>query len=118
MDFVSEEAEIAGKGIKEYLDKKGKESKNYLSTVCGNNISYIVPQKINQNAKEPVKLFFRVKAPIKNAVITIKMGDKIKRINKIAVAPGEMEYAIIKPEDFKTLKEIVVSVDKKGENNG
>lgn len=119
VDFVSEEAEIAGKGISEYLLSKNKnKQKKYVNTICGNNVGYVVPQKINLEVSEPVKLFFRVREPMKNAVINVTTASGVKKINKIAVAPGEMEYVTLKPEEIKGAKEIVINVTLKGENNG
>ena len=110
---------VKRKSISEYLLSKNKnKQKKYVNTICGNNVGYVVPQKINLEVSEPVKLFFRVREPMKNAVINVTTASGVKKINKIAVAAGEMEYVTLKPEEIKGAKEIVINVTLKGENNG
>ena len=75
VDFVSEEAEIAGKSAVEYLNSQKTEKKT-VDVARGKNVSYVLPQKINANTDEDVKLFFRVTKPCKNCTISIMSGEK------------------------------------------
>ena len=95
VDFVSEEAELAGKYAANYVIH-GTREHNYVDVVNGKNISYVCPQKIDKNLGENVKLFFRVTNTFKDCVITAKCGDKIlvQKKKKIAV-PGEMETLML-----------------------
>ncbi len=95
VDFVSEEAELAGKFASKYV-LSGKTEKDYVQIVNGKNVSYVCPQKVDKNLKENVKLFFRVTNTFKDCTITAKCGDKIlmQKKKKIAV-PGEMETLML-----------------------
>ncbi len=98
VDFVSEESEIAGKGAAEYVKAGAKEHKS-IDIINGKNISYVLPQKIDTDIVEPVKLFFRVRNTFKNCTIKVLSGEReiIARKKKAAV-PGEMETLILTKE--------------------
>ncbi|MBO7214570.1 MAG: FAD-dependent oxidoreductase [Clostridia bacterium] len=112
VDFVSEEAEIAGKYAASYV-LNGKEEKKVVETNCGTNVTYVLPQKINLNSNENVKLFFRVNKVIKNCVVTVSCGDEVIATKKKKISvPGEMETALLLADKVKNLKgDIVVSVE-------
>lgn len=105
VDFVSEEAEIAGKCAYEYLSKQNAK-KQTVDVVRGNNVSYVLPQKLNVNEMADVKLFFRVVKPCKNCTISIMCGDKViaQKKKKVAV-PGEMETFMLKADKLKDLSQ-------------
>lgn len=114
VDFVSEEAEIAGKSAALYV-KNGKVDREVVNTICGDNVSYTLPQRINKKATENVKVFFRVNKVIKNCTVLVECGGKIilQKKKKICV-PGEMETALILQDKLSGLSgDITVSV--KGE---
>lgn len=101
VDFVSEEAEIAGKGAANYI--KGEETENTdIQTVCGKGVRYIVPQRIT--SVQDISLFFRVTEVKKNVYITVTDGDKVlyKR-KKQKTAPGEMERVDLNETDIKEI---------------
>ncbi len=106
VDFVSEEAEIAGRYAAKYV-LEGKTQGETLAVENGKNISYVCPQKIDLSQKGNTKLFFRVTNTFKNPTIKITSGDKVllQRKKKIAV-PGEMETALI------TEKMLAEAIDK------
>ena len=103
VDFVSEESEIAGKFAAGYVIN-GEKVHDYEYTVEGDNVSYVLPQKIDKNVSGNVKLFFRVKDTFKNCVVRVKSGDDVilERKKKI-VAPGEMETLILTEDKIKNL---------------
>lgn len=103
VDFVSEEAEIAGKYAADYVIN-GAFNHNAVSCINGKNISYVLPQKIDKSIRGNVKLFFRVSNVFENCVVRVMCGDKIlvERKKKIAV-PGEMETIIIKEDIISSL---------------
>lgn len=111
VDFVSEEAEIAGRAAADYI-LSGEKQRDTLSTVAGDNVSYVLPQLADKNAKPFVKLFFRVRKEIRNAKIVVRSGDKIlsEKVKKIVV-PGEMENVILTEKMLESAcKEICVEV--------
>ena len=96
VDYVSEEAEIAGRAAAEYLSgRSGGEID--VKIVTDGKIRYTVPQRIS--AQRDVTVYFRVSDVFRNVRIVVKDGDKIL-INKKKqkVAPGEMETVTIKSE--------------------
>ena len=95
VDFVSEEAEMAGRYAAKYV-LEGNSTKNYVEILNGKNVSYVCPQKVDKNLGEHVKLFFRVTNTFKNCTITAKSGDKILMQKKKQIAvPGEMETLML-----------------------
>ena len=111
VDFVSEESEIAGRAAADYIFN-GEKQRDTLSTVAGDNVSYVLPQLADKNAKPFVKLFFRVRKEIRNAKIVVRSGDKIlsEKVKKIVV-PGEMENVILTEKMLESAcKEICVEV--------
>ncbi len=112
VDFVSEEAELTGKAVAEYI-KNGEKQRDVIHTANGKNVSYVLPQKIDKNAEKFVKLFFRVTGAYKNAKIVLKSGDKVlmERTKKIVV-PGEMENIVVPINLLKEAKsDIILSVE-------
>jgi hypothetical protein len=95
VDFVSEESEIAGAAAAEYA-LSGEKPRVCIDCVNGKNIGYVLPQKIDKNAKGNVKLFFRVTNTFKNCTIRAESGGKVlvERKKRIAV-PGEMETLLL-----------------------
>lgn len=113
VDFVSEEAELTGKAVYEYLTK-GEPERDNIAVEKGANVGYVLPQTVNKNKKGTVKLFFRVRKEMKNPTVKVFSGDNIifERKKKSA-APGEMESVILAVDKLKDLdKNIVVSVEE------
>lgn len=98
VDFVSEEAETAGRGAADYVLGGGGD-KSPLDVLNGQNISYVLPQKIDKNLAGDVKLFFRVNNTFKNCTIKAVSGDTVLSVRKKKIAvPGEMETLILKAD--------------------
>ncbi len=111
VDFVSEEAEIAGRAATDYI-LNGEKQRDTLAAVAGDNVSYVLPQLADKKAKPFVKLFFRVRKEIRNAKIVVRSGNKIlsEKVKKIVV-PGEMENVILTEKMLESAcKEICVEV--------
>lgn len=117
VDFVSEESEIAGKYAAEY-SLNGERHKKLVSTVAGTDVSYVLPQKIDVNLSGNVSLYFRVKAVVRNPVISIKCGEKeILSVKKPIVVPGEMQRVNLPDRLFPEISEISgeITVEIKGD---
>ncbi len=119
VDYVSEEAAIAGASAAEKL--LGKTGSKVLVTVeTDGKVRYSVPQRIT--AVEDVKLYFRVADVYRNVRIQLSDGDRIlvsKR--RVKVAPGEMETLtftadMIRAADGKTLT-LGLEVEDDAENS-
>ncbi len=112
VDFVSEEAELAGKFSAKYV-LQGKADKDLIEVINGKNISYVCPHRIDNYSNENVKLFFRVTNIFKDSTIIVKSGDKVllKKNKKIAV-PGEMEsITLVRSKLEKTCKSVEVLLE-------
>lgn len=107
VDYVSEEAELAGFYASEYV-KQGNKKRAFVDVKNGKNINYVVPQKIDVNVPGNVKLFFRVTNTFRNCKITIKSGENVLLQRKKQIAtPGEMENVILTESKVKLIKENV-----------
>lgn len=104
VDFVSEEAEIAGKSAAEYINNSvGGDLEIPIKT--DGKIRYTVPQKITKN--KDVNVYFRVSDVFKNVKINVYDGKNLIFTKKKAkVAPGEMESVILKKDSFVGAKEL------------
>ena len=104
VDYVSDEAEIAGKSAAEYI-RNGMGNTESINLETDGKIRYTVPQCIT--AKKDVTVYFRVSDVFKNVKINVFSGDTLlmsKRKQK--VAPGEMENIVIKREMLDNVKEL------------
>jgi NADPH-dependent 2,4-dienoyl-CoA reductase/sulfur reductase-like enzyme len=91
VDFVSEEGRLAGHGAAFYIKNGSKKDDKLLKTIPGENISYIVPSRIEINPKEDVTLKFRVLNPLKDAHIICESNGKIlKKKFSLGLVPSEM----------------------------
>ena len=89
VDFVSEEAEIAGKSAAAFVNG-GLEQNTDIKISTDGKIRYTVPQRIT--AKGDVSVYFRVGNIYRNSRITVKDGERvILSKKKEKLAPGEME---------------------------
>lgn len=104
VDFVSQEAEIAGKAAASYI--KGEDCKSFsINIVTDNKIRYTVPQIITD--KKDVTVYFRVRDVYKNVKITISDGENVLFFKKRPkVTPGEMETVTIKSEYITNEKDL------------
>lgn len=94
VDYVTEEAEIAGKAVADYLKGMRVKREQVLNLLSGTNVAYIVPQQIayEQADRKRVKLFLRVRRPAEDVRIDlIAAGEKtILSYRRSIVTPGEM----------------------------
>lgn len=99
VDFVSDEAEIAGKAAAEYIkDENTSEKVNILLETDG-KVRYTVPQRITKSKDTAV--FFRVSDVFKNAVLKVYDGENAVYTKKLAkAAPGEMNRVVLKKDIF------------------
>lgn len=96
VDYVTLESQIAGQGAADYILGKADENPVYVNTTTGNGVRYIVPQRININNKNDIKLYFRVGKIFKNKKLVLEVDGKvISSKKKVKLAPGEMENVIV-----------------------
>ncbi|MBQ1230338.1 MAG: FAD-dependent oxidoreductase [Clostridia bacterium] len=111
VDYVSEEAEIAGKSAVAYIQGITAERTDIPLSTDG-KIRYTVPQRITQ--KKDVTVFFRVADVYRNVTIRVSDGDRvIYSKKKLKVAPGEMESITLRPDQFADAKALSFALEVK-----
>ena len=109
VDFVSQEAEIAGKSAAEYI--RGNSAENIsIAVKTDGKIRYTVPQIITR--KTDVTVYFRVTDVYKNVKICVTSGETALLTKKrLKVAPGEMESVTLKGEQLDQVQELYFSLE-------
>lgn len=93
VDFVSEEAAIAGKAAAAFVLSNEKTEEDILLKTDG-KVRYTVPQRIS--GKKPVAIYFRVADTFRNMNVTLRDGDKVILCRKKEkLAPGEMAKLVL-----------------------
>ena len=109
VDFVSDEAEIAGKAAADYINGRVDEKTNVTIKTDG-KVRYTVPQVIT--SKKDVTVYFRVADVFRNAKITVSgNGEVLLSKKKPKLAPGEMESIKLKKELFENCSEITFALE-------
>lgn len=89
VDFVSDEAEIAGISAADYINNVCEEKIN-INVKTDGKIRYTIPQVITK--KKDVTVYFRVSDVFRNKKICVYDGERLVFSKKKAkLAPGEME---------------------------
>ncbi len=89
VDYVSEEAAIAGQSAAKYLQGEARNELR-VELQAKDGVRYTVPQQIAE--KKDTQVYFRVADVYRNVKIQVCRGDEILYSKKKArVAPGEME---------------------------
>ena len=124
VDYVSEEAEKAGKYAAQYI-RGGQTAANDgrpVSLLARNGVRYTVPQEIRpSHMEDTLTVRFRVGDVYKNCYIGVYVNDRqIARLKKNKLAPGEMEQVIIKKSDLLSVQapETITIQVERGEANG
>ena len=110
VDFVSEEAEIAGKSAAEYVTS-GISHDTDIKISTDGKIRYTVPQRINRT--KDVNVYFRVGNVYRNSKITVRNGETVilqKKNEKLA--PGEMECVRLTKEMLNGISGLTFSVEE------
>lgn len=111
VDYVSEEAAIAGQAAAEYL--KGNSAAALSIKVKGvSGVRYTVPQIIS--AAEETKIYFRVGNVMRDKYLVVRDGEReIVKKKKLKLAPAEMETVTLTKEMIEALdhNEITVGIE-------
>ena len=115
VDFVSDEARLAGRSAALYLQNKINNKENKINIKPGNGLSYVLPQFILENSLEDVVIKFRVRRPVQDQIVWIKSGENIimKQIKPVMI-PSEMVMIKISKDKLIGVKEdIIVSLENR-----
>ena len=108
VDFVSEEAELAGISAAEYLTSD-LANKTDIAVKATGGVRYCVPQRITEG--KDVTVYFRVTDVFKNVCVKVLAdGKEILSKKKLKLAPGEMESIKLKADTISDAKEITVTL--------
>ncbi len=119
VDFVSEEAEEAGRNAAEFvLGKTRTGSAAPIVVRNGASVNYVVPQRLDRDAlPEQIPLFLRVSSNFANKRLVVRAGDAngpiLKELRRPRVAPAEMERIVLPRDAVANLAadEIIVSLE-------
>lgn len=121
VDYVSEEAALAGKNAAEYVKerygKDVKKSGNVIDIKATDGARYTVPTSIHlDNMADLLTVRFRVGSVFKDSYISVYFNDeRVQHRKKQVMAPGEMEQIVLKKkalEDYDGLKTITVKIEE------
>lgn len=99
VDFVSQEAALAGEAAARYLSA-GEPQGERVQLLAEGGVRYTVPQYIHRGA-ETVTVRFRVGQPYRDAAVCLYADGKLlRRIPKRVLAPGEMERVTLRMSDL------------------
>lgn len=117
VDYVTEESQLAGLGAAKYIEGD-RSPDDYITTIGDGAVRYVVPQRINIETDNTVKLYYRVGKVLKNATITVTCdGKELLRRKKKKMTPGEMEYIPLPANIINKLEGgAVMEVKAEGEN--
>ena len=113
VDFVSDEARLAGRSAALYLQNKIDNKVNRVALKPGNGLSYVLPQFILENSLEDIVIKFRVRKPVQDQIVWIKSGETIiSKVIKPVMIPSEMVMIKISKDKLVGIKEdIIVSLE-------
>lgn len=112
VDYVSNEATLAGKHAAKYIQGEigaGKE----VSIDYNGGIRYLVPSAIHLDNQHDVIVRFRVDNVYQNRYLSLYIdGIRLLHQRKLVLAPGEMEQLVIKSEWLKqSIDKILITLE-------
>ena len=117
VDFVSLEAQAAGKNAAEYVLKGKKAGGPDIPIVAVDGVRYTVPKTINPKRMDDKHVVrFRVGEVYKNCYVSVYLNDeRVIHRRRPVVAPGEMEQLELKKEQllaYPELEQITVKIEE------
>ncbi len=108
VDYVSDEAELAGIGAADYVNHT-LATGDTVAVTTGNGVRYVLPQRIHTDTDQEIALFMRVTQPFGKVRISAMSGETVlASAVRLQAAPGEMERLTLKPEKLKEITEPIV----------
>lgn len=117
VDYVSEEATLAGAHAAAYVQAAGRQPGRTVALEGQNGVRYTVPQTLDaENMSDAVTVRFRVADVYKNRYISVYFdGKRVQHRKKQVLAPGEMEQVLLKKADVAAcpgLQKIVICTEE------
>ncbi len=114
VDFVSEEASRAGANAAAFITRGERSAEGEVFIKTRGGVRYTVPQRLDiERMNDTVTVRFRVDGIYKNKAVCVYCdGERISRLQKRVVAPGEMESVVIVRSRLpKNVKELTVALE-------
>ena len=110
VDFVSSEAEIAGRGAAAYIKGEAEKSDRVINISTDGRVRYTVPQRIVGCGD--VDIYFRVADVYRDATIKVSDGERvILQKKKLKLAPGEMECVKLDADKLENVENLRFSIE-------
>ena len=116
VDYVSEEAALAGRNAAAYVQEGERAVAHRVPLTARDGVRYTVPQTLDTaNMNDKVVVRFRVGDVYKNRYVSVYFnGERVYHRKKNVLAPGEMEQVILtrqQVEQCPDLREITVCTE-------
>ena len=96
VDYVSLSGEIAARGAMDFLAGRMNAAPRYVPVTPGDNVNFVVPQRVDLSRGGDMHCFLRVKHPAKKVELTATRGDEtLFHQRHQVVAPPEMLSAAL-----------------------
>ena len=110
VDYVSEEAAMAGQNAAAYLKGDIKSPESYIDIRPGKGVGYVLPQKVS--GKRDFVLSLRVKEPYRDKAVMVREGErKVKRKKMVRLHPAEMIRIPVKADKLGEVRSLEVCVE-------
>lgn len=114
VDFVTQEAMVAGESAANYIKHGHPDIKEKYNIMVGDGVRYTIPLTLNKEFDKPQTVRFRVGEVYRDASVVVKVGEhEVQRRKKRVLAPGEMESVILVPKQLQDLEgdQVTISIE-------
>ena len=116
VDYVSEEAALAGRNAAAYVQAGERAAANPVPLTAKDGVRYTVPQTLDTaNMNDKVVVRFRVGDVYKDRYVSVYFdGERVLHRKKNVLAPGEMEQVVLtrqQAEKYPELRQITVCTE-------
>ena len=113
VDFVSDEARLAGRSAALYLKNQINNQNKKINIKPGKGLSYVLPQFVLEDSLVDIVIKFRVRKPVTDQIVFVKAGEEVlmKAIKPVLI-PSEMTMIKLNKDKLVGIKDdIVVSLE-------
>ena len=117
VDYVSQEAAMAGRSAAAYLKGEKQEAGSEIRLIPTGGVRYTVPSTIHTGRmEEELTVRFRVGQVFRNSFISVYLDEeRISHRKRMIMAPGEMEQVVLKRSQLlerPALKTITIRIEE------
>lgn len=113
VDFVSDEARLAGRSAAYYLKNQINNQNKKINIKPGEGLSYVLPQFALEDSLVDIVIKFRVRKPVTDQIVFVKAGEEVlMKVIKPVLIPSEMTMIKLNKDKLVGVKDdIVVSLE-------